>query len=44
LSLQLIYDFDKGDMMQFLAMIGNDNLKKAGEFVKDKIIVSWGNI
>ena len=40
LSLQLIYDFDKGDMMQFLAMIGNDNLKKAGEFVKDKIIVN----
>jgi hypothetical protein len=27
-------------MMQFLAMIGNDNLKKAGEFVKDKIIVN----
>ena len=40
LNLQLIYDFDKGDMMQFLAMISNDNLKKAGEFVKDKVIVN----
>ncbi len=37
LNFQLIYDFDKGDL---LAMINNGDLKKAGEFIKDKIIVN----
>jgi hypothetical protein len=36
-NFQLIYDFDKGDL---LAMINNGDLKKAGEFIKDKIIVN----
>lgn len=40
LSFQLIYDFDKGDMVQLLTMINNDNLKKASEFIKNKIIIN----